>query len=488
MAVMRMLRAVKLRWSLVARHPWSATFLVALMFKMSLLLIDAGPRLFLGDSASYIHTALTGWIPEDRSFLYGFAIRACTHGVHSLLPLLFFQSVAGAATAATLALTLSRHFRVNIRMAVACGLVLAIEPSQLYFERAVLAEAFGLLAFAGFFYCASEYISTRRLAFLFASSCFGIGAVAFRINFVPLAVAGLLLLPLFALLDRQRKADIDHFSLRNIAVHFSLAVLLLVLTHGGYQYAYASLSNRPMGYNSKSGLMRLCLVAPLLRAEDFRAIGLDAKTLDAVRIDMRDPSQREAQIFHSEGLAEVLIRERGGVPEADAVGKALFWQVVEHRPLQFFSLGLHTLAGYLDARVRKRAIEKDLGLRAVPPSVVSTLREHYDFDASSLHRQVSLSARAFAATSWWLLLAFALLPLVAAFVTWQERAANMRSLSCFFLAVVLIQTSVFVLFSPVHSFRYLHSWPFLFFLGGGLVAQIFVDNRQKSTNTRDQSQ
>ena len=36
-----------------------------------LLCLDPTPKLFMGDSWSYIWTALTGWIPGDRSYFYG---------------------------------------------------------------------------------------------------------------------------------------------------------------------------------------------------------------------------------------------------------------------------------------------------------------------------------------------------------------------------------------------------------------------------------
>ena len=37
--------------------------------KLLLLWLDPTPKLFIGDSVSYILTALTGWIPWDRSYL-----------------------------------------------------------------------------------------------------------------------------------------------------------------------------------------------------------------------------------------------------------------------------------------------------------------------------------------------------------------------------------------------------------------------------------
>ncbi len=36
------------------------------VLKFVLLIIDPLPKFYLGDSFSYIYTAITGWIPADR--------------------------------------------------------------------------------------------------------------------------------------------------------------------------------------------------------------------------------------------------------------------------------------------------------------------------------------------------------------------------------------------------------------------------------------
>ena len=53
---------------------WLFCSLICLL-KFLLLALDPLPKLFIGDSACYIATALTGWIPDDRSYFYGYVIR-----------------------------------------------------------------------------------------------------------------------------------------------------------------------------------------------------------------------------------------------------------------------------------------------------------------------------------------------------------------------------------------------------------------------------
>jgi len=58
----------------------------------------------MGDSWSYIWTALKGWIPEDRSYFYGYLVRWLAAWPHSFTPLLVIQALASGATAITVAL------------------------------------------------------------------------------------------------------------------------------------------------------------------------------------------------------------------------------------------------------------------------------------------------------------------------------------------------------------------------------------------------
>ena len=99
----------------------------ALIFAIKLLLLwlDPTPKLYMGDSGSYIHTALTGSIPRDRSYFYGYLVRWLAVWPHSFTPLLVAQALASGATAIVFALICSRFFenveqafvfiRINVR-------------------------------------------------------------------------------------------------------------------------------------------------------------------------------------------------------------------------------------------------------------------------------------------------------------------------------------------------------------------------------------
>ena len=106
---------------------WWLFCALVLAIKLLLLWLDPTPKLFMGDSGAYIYTALTGWIPRDRSYFYGYLVRWLAVWPHSFSPLLFVQALSSGATAIVFALICSRVFRnveqsfVFVRIIVRAG-------------------------------------------------------------------------------------------------------------------------------------------------------------------------------------------------------------------------------------------------------------------------------------------------------------------------------------------------------------------------------
>src|SRR4029077_15849769 len=93
-----------------AANAWWLFCVLIFAIKLLLLWLDSTPKLFLGDSGSYIWTALTGWIPPDRSYFYGYIVRWLAVWPHSFIPLLLIQALASGTVAIVFAVICSRFF------------------------------------------------------------------------------------------------------------------------------------------------------------------------------------------------------------------------------------------------------------------------------------------------------------------------------------------------------------------------------------------
>ena len=114
----------------LSRHPgWSIFCLLIVCLKFALLGLDPRPQMFMGDSGSYLWTAFSGWIPPDRSFLYGFVIRWVALSTGSLQSLLVLQAFLGAAIAILLAYICRRALSLSPGSLLRRGNCLRTGPS-----------------------------------------------------------------------------------------------------------------------------------------------------------------------------------------------------------------------------------------------------------------------------------------------------------------------------------------------------------------------
>lgn len=207
----------------------TAALAVALCaLKLAVLGIDPTLRFFLGDSASYLHTALTGWIPPDRSFLYGWILRASAVASHRLMAIALLQSLFGVATACLLFAIARRDLALGRRTSAALALLLALEPAQLFYERMLMAESAGTLCFVAMIAAGLAWL--RRPHWLWPGlwALGGILAVALRMSLLPVVLGFALLPPLVA-----RLADSPALPWRRFATHLALAALATLCAHKG---------------------------------------------------------------------------------------------------------------------------------------------------------------------------------------------------------------------------------------------------------------
>ncbi|RYD15555.1 MAG: hypothetical protein EOP90_06275 [Lysobacteraceae bacterium] len=438
---------------------WGALVLALALLKLVGILVDPQIRLFLGDSSSYLFAARAeGWLPSDRSFTYPMLLEALVRPTGSLHALLYWQSLAGILVALLLASVLRLRFDLPGVLAFAAACVFALEPAQLFYERMVLAEAFGMLAFAAFFACASAYLARGRSAWLVLAILFGLATVTLRMNFLPVVIVISLGLPLLLLVERERRARVPA-----VLRHCALAGLCFWAAHGEYRSYVGTLFDRPPGYIGQAGFMRMGLVAPLITPAHFERVGLPADFAARLAFDLADPGTRPSQLWSPGGLADAI--GKAGL-DVDATCRKLSAYAVRDDPFGVVRLGVRTLGGYFDPASSRLRLTKDLGRDPMPypPNVIESVATHWAYDLVGVAERWTPASRAFEQGSRWLVAClFLLVPIALAnvLVHWNSPRRVQAVLAALF-ACGLVASEV--LFSSIASYRYLHSLPFFMFV------------------------
>ncbi len=343
---------------------WHAVLFVILI-KLVLLSIDHTPRVFLGDSRSYIYTALTDWVPDDRSYTYGVLIRLVTGTTHRLRNLIKLQTLFMTAASVCVVITLRRYLSAPVWLAGLAGIVCAAEPLQLFSERFVMAEVPSLFFFALYATLAFRYLKFGDFLSLLVMPALGAAAISFRVSFLPAVLFSAVALPLMAppALDLYRElskgwaALVRNFPARRATV-FALQLMLSIgLTTAElhiYKSWYGKKSNGPPAYMHYDGFVLLCFVAPVLSANDFPDPGLGKRVLSRVTLPLRDPGERNGHLYTTGGLLDALLSEtnplqlREGGFMANQLANKTAVSAILHHPVGMVRLVLSTVASYFD--------------------------------------------------------------------------------------------------------------------------------------------
>lgn len=435
-----------------------ATVVAIALLKCALLLLDPQVRLFTGDSGTYLFSAVTHGLPTDRSFTYPLLIRMVTSASNSLVPLLLLQTGFGIATATGVVLILRVGLGVRPWLAVSAGLLVAIEPSQLFYERMVMTEAastFSLVALACF---ALLYLRSGKLAWLLACIVAGVVLASLRVGMVPVALS----MPTAAVLvlALARGDDVPRLGARRLAVHLLAAILVTWACHDAYKRLYGHGCRSAPAYIQDAGIFRLGLVAPLLKPAHFDGTGIDASLLDRVMLPLSDPFLREAHIWRPGGLIAVLRAQAG--PRTREVAATLADRAIHDDPVGLLRMGLATFKDYFDAPKRAGRMRSDLGIEELPNErTMQLLRDRYHYDYASVASAGSPVFTYFGYSSWWLMAClFLLAPLAVAMLLLERHWRPAQGLLLATLALGLVVGQL--LCSHIVSFRYLHPLPILF--------------------------
>ena len=402
----------------------------------------------------------SGRLPDDRSFTYSLLIRGLVRPFESLWALVWWQTAAGILTAVLAWHLMVKRLGVSERAALVGACLLAIEPAQLYYERMLLAESFGLLAFVGFCAATAAYLASGRVWWLPVLAVTGLFAATLRLNYVPVVLVISVTAPLLRRLHTLRP------KWSRVAVHSAIAITAVAVSHGTFQQWVAMIFSSPPGYIARAGFMQLGLVMPLVTPDHLERVGLPRDFGEQLRFRIDDPDARMPHQWAPGGFVRTL-RERGVAIEP--VARPLAKIALADDPLGLVRLGVHTVGNYFRAEGIRHALDNDLGRRVIPDEILWTLREIWHYDASGLWRRVTPVSWYFEKGTWGLVLClFVLAPMgvITAALYWRT---PMRAQAVLVALVSLGLVMAHVLFVPVAFYRYLHPLPCFVIIGACAV-------------------
>ncbi len=454
---------------------------VAIVFvvKATAAVLDPVPKFFFGDSYCYVLTALDGWIPPDRSFTYGYFIGWTTLLGRSFTPLMAVQWLASGTIAVLLAYMLRRHFAVRPAIAYLFGILCALEPIQLLYERYVMTETMSLLVFVLFILAIAHYLEAPRLPALSLMQLLGTALISLRVSFLPMVVISALLVPLLGYgVDRRPHpgavAASRFFAMGEAprpgkrlatALHLLISVVATFSLHTGYKHLFSTLSGNPPAYHAGSGYFLLATWAPIVEPQDFPYPELRARLFHDLLYDLKDRALRNDQLFSYGGLID-RIHNALPDPEGDRASSTTAMNALRRDPLGIAVLGFRTFGDFFDMSILREKIMNDLALDQAYEykRFVEHLGARYGL-LQDAPQPLTLTMRYYQdVIPWYWFLLFS--PVVWACAFWVTHHQAKRFACVLFLAS-LCTVAVATVLSVMPIVRYLHpvSWLTLCALG-----------------------
>ncbi len=466
-------------WLSHPKHRESFWLLGAILAaKIVLAVIDHESRFFMGDSVSYLATAVDGWIPPDRSFLYGYFIRWVVLPFQNIEVLVFAQVVLSALTV-WLGVEIVRRAGLQNRLLLwGLGLVWAVAPIQLMYERFMMSECVSLFVFAIHLAIGAQFIRRPHAIWFGALALTAFLLVALRVSYLPNVMLSAVVLPLMALHPSSTGSSSPDSPwgprVRATAVYLALSLVLTGVALTGYKQLYAYKSGNPLAYHARQGYFILATVTPLLSPSDFADPDLRAAVFAEGGLDLKDPALREEQLWNGEGLLRRMERWIGDSNAVDQVAREIAMDAIVSHPVKFIGLGWMNARAYLQPEIVAEMVRLDLNrdrplFGEFEHKLIESLSYNGDWKRSSLTADFF-----FQSVPWYVLLVAVSLPLgLAAMAVSFSR----DRLALFAATHLLMAFGVVMWLAITATVRYLHVVEFLFLLTLGLTAAELLARR-----------
>ena len=433
--------------------------------KLTVFVFDSNPQVLLGDSMSYLSTAMQGWIPPDRSFLYGFLVHNVTTRARSLSSLVAVQTCVGIATALVTALILVRFFRAPFLIAAAMAVAVAIEPQQLLYERFVMTGSLSTALFAVFLFLVLEYLHSRKMWVLIAVQIAGVVLIAFRLAYLPLVAATTFIGPFMAYVPVRNRVQ--------LAVHLLMSVSLFVSLHTAYKYWNGYLSKLPAAYLYADGYFLIATVSPLVTPADTDVPEL-VPVLSRPLAYASEPNQiisRKAELYLAEGLVARLKGALKDDYQANVEAKRIAYRVIRRDPVGCIRLAVQTYLLFYSREYMSESMRQEAGMRELEPGHLKIL-SNYHLDARGLPLMKSLTRQYYLA-SWPFFLLLLHTPVALLLAAAVVRPCK-RKFLWFLVLITGLQVATVQMLEVEPSTRYLHPVAVPFVIAIGVCATRLV--------------
>jgi hypothetical protein len=385
---------------------WLALAAAVLSIKIALLAIDSLVVFGGGDSGAYLASAVSDWVPGDRSFTYGrYFIRAILAVFGSIKAVVVAQSLLSGATSVLAAVCLRVGFRSPFWVAAIAALLYAIEPLALLYERAILTETVTLFFLALFVLTGLSYINrprTPRLILLaFLGTCI-LSLRTFHIPVVLVATVAVVLLGIPHLRD-QNAGSVWDFGSR-VLLHALVAIAATVGFHAAYQQYFSYVTNQPPTYNSGDGFFLIAAWAPVVTPDDFPNEATAERVLNNL-FDLQDRFNRNFHLFGEGGLVNLLQKDQApgisGYLAASEAAKKIALHAARRDPIGLIGLAVETYADYWNGKVMRKSIVGDQGPLKLDQKLIDYFQACCSEDLSKNHLQDTLAKRWYGGASVW---------------------------------------------------------------------------------------
>ena len=458
------------------------SFLISLIIwvvviKIIIFLLDPTVMFFIDDSSRYIDTAISSYIPPDRSFLYGFLIRWLTYFSQSLTTLILFQVLCSATSAVLAGYILNRFLSINMAVARVFAVLCANAPIQLMYERYVLTETISLLFFVIFITTAFCYLQKPRIRTLITVNLSGVILIAFRLSYLPVVLSGAVIVPFLAFfsIPPGRDSDIaeDRWNgkpgiKKRVIVsclHIVLSCLLTYGLHSAYKIINGRLSDKPPAYQYCDGYHLIASWAPLLEKEDFADPRLEGYNKQYFYIILKDRFQRMNQRWSYYGITNYIHHMDDSRVKTNKIAHDTAMHILYRDPFGIIKLAWQGYMDYWDMKLLKKNLLEDRCIREFPNKLLEILKSNYHIYGEGLRFQKTLTNQYFLNAIPWYMVLFCLPLIIVITIIMDKRRRLLFLIPLSLFALLLMVNSTILVHRNTMRFFHPDEWIVILFLG-----------------------